>query len=389
MAGLGAASRQVLPHILRLPEMELKAGADLRTDALKAFADRYHCKTFDSVEAMCASDEIDAIWVATPNTCHAEHTVIAAEHHKHVIVEKPMAVTLAEADRMIEAAARNGVKLVQGHSKIYSPAIRKMGAVIRSGQLGGLVQISTWNFNDWLQRPRLASEVDTSKGGGVCFRQGPHQVDIVRYLGGGLVKSVRAATGRGDASFATEGDYTAFLEFVHGARATLVFDGYGFFDIAELTWGIGEGGKRVRETDPGRQKNRLTGPIDPETKYRNPRTSEEQAVRDRADQSFFGLTIVACERGVMRQSPHGLYLYTQSGREEIACPVDAGRSAELRELYQAVTEDRPPFPDGLWGKATLEVCIAMLQSSREKRELTLLNQVSCADEQEIREDCHG
>jgi phthalate 4,5-cis-dihydrodiol dehydrogenase len=389
MAGLGAASRQILPHIARMPEMELAAGADIRPDALAAFEARYRRKAFPGVAAMCASGEVDAVWVATPNACHADHTVVAAEHGKHVIVEKPMAVTLDEADRMIDAARRNGVKLVQGHSKIYGPAIRKIREIVRSGRLGPVIQISSWNFNDWLQRPRLASEVDTSLGGGVCFRQGPHQVDIVRYLGGGLAKSVRAATGRADANFATEGDYTAFLEFEDGARATLMFNGYGFFDIAELTWGIGEGGKRVREADRSSPKNRLAGPVDQLTKYGNPRTTEEEATRERADQSFFGLTVVACQRGVIRQSPGGVYVYAEGGREEIPCAVDAGRSAELRELQQAIAQDRPAFPDGRWGKATLEVCIAMLQSSNEHREIALMHQLPCMDVQGVEEACHG
>ncbi len=369
--------------------MELAAGADIRPDALQAFEARYHRKAFSGVEAMCASGEVDAVWVATPNACHADHTVVATEHGMHVIVEKPMAVTLEEADRMIDAARRNGVKLVQGHSKIYSPAIQKIREIVRGGRLGPVIQISTWNFNDWLQRPRLASEVDTDSGGGVCFRQGPHQVDIVRYLGGGLARSVRAATGRADKNFATEGDYTAFLEFDNGARATLVFNGYGFFDIAELTWGIGEGGKRIRETERSGQKNRLAGPVDPVTKYGNPRTTEEQAVRERAEQSFFGLTIVACQRGVIRQSPGGVYVYAEGGREEIPCAPDAGRSAELRELHQAVVQDRPAFPDGRWGKATLEVCIAMLQSSKERREIALKHQLPCMDMQSIQEAAHG
>jgi phthalate 4,5-cis-dihydrodiol dehydrogenase len=389
VAGLGAASRQILPHIEQMPEMELAAAADIRPDALQAFESRYRRKAFASVEAMCASGEVDAVWVATPNASHADHAVVAAEHGKHVIVEKPMAVTLDEADRMIDAAMRNGVKLVQGHSKIYSPAIQKIGEIVRSGRLGPVIQISTWNFNDWLQRPRLASEVDTGIGGGVCFRQGPHQVDIVRFLGGGLVKSLRATTGRADENFATEGDYTAFLEFEDGARATLVFNGYGFFDIAELTWGIGEGGKRIREADQSEPKSRLVGPVDQLTKYSKPRTTEERAVRERADQSFFGLTIVACRRGVIRQSPRGVYVYAEGGREEIPCAPDQGRSAELRELHQAVVQDRPAFPDGRWGKATLEVCIAMLQSSEERREVALMHQLSCVDMQSIQEGAHG
>ena len=251
---------------------------------------------------------------------------------------------------------------------------------MRSGRLGRVIQINSWNSNDWLQRPRLASEVDTRIGGGVCFRQGPHQVDIVRYIGGGMVRSVRAIAGRADPSFATEGDYTAFLEFENGAAATLAFNGYGYFDCAELTWGIGEGGKRIDEARKP-AATRLAGPVDADFKYANPRTTEERAARERADQSFFGLTIVACERGAIRQSPQGLFIYSQAGREEIPCAPDAGRSAELHELYQSVIEDRPAFPDGRWGKATLEVCLAMLQSSNERREITLAHQAACGDQQ--------
>ncbi|MEA2992314.1 MAG: phthalate 4,5-cis-dihydrodiol dehydrogenase [Alphaproteobacteria bacterium] len=375
MAGLGSASKQILPHIARFPEMQLTAGADTRPETVREFEEKYKGKGFSTVEAMCKSGEIDALWVATPNVNHAEHTVIAAENGKHIIVEKPMAVNLAEADQMIAAAKRNGVKLVQGHSKIYSPAIQKMREVILSGRLGRVIQINTWNSNDWLQRPRLASEVDTRIGGGIVFRQGPHQIDIVRYLGGGMVKSVRAVTGRSDKNFDTEGDYTAFLQFDDRTPATLAFNAYGHFDIAELTWGIGEGGRKRDPATFANSGNRYTGAVDMDIKYSNPRTTEESSTREREMQGFFGLTIVGCEKGVMRQSPQGVFVYTDTGVEEIVCGKDIGRSAELRELYRSVTQKRDPFPDGRWGKATLEVALAMLQSSKEDREIKLAHQV--------------
>jgi phthalate 4,5-cis-dihydrodiol dehydrogenase len=379
IAGLGAASRQILPHAAKSAAVELAAAADIRPAACEEFQKKYGRKAFPSVEALCKSDDIDAVWIATPNVFHAEHTVIAAQNGKHIIVEKPTAVTLAEAAQMIAAADRHHVKLVQGHSKIYGPAIRKMREIVASGRLGRPIQINSWNSNDWLQRPRLASEIATRIGGGVCLRQGPHQVDIVRYLGGGRVKSVRAITGRADPNFSTEGDYTAFLEFEDGAAATLVFNGYGFFDAAELTWGIGEGGKRLVEAEVYAPKPRLKGAVDQDFKYANPRSTEERAGRERSGQSFFGLTIVACERGAIRQSPQGLFIYSEDGREEIACPPDAGRAAELDELSQAVAQDRPVFPDGRWGMASLEVCLAMLQSSHERREIALSHQVASPD----------
>lgn len=379
VAGLGSASLQILPHIAGMPGMTLAAAADIRPEAVGAFERKYGGKGFAGVEDMCRSDAIDAVWIATPNVFHADHTVIAAQNGKHVICEKPMAVTLAESDRMIEAADRSGVRLVQGHSKIYGAAIQVMRDVVQSGRLGRIIQINSWNSNDWLQRPRLASEVDTDLGGGICFRQGPHQVDIVRFIAGGMVKSVRAVTGRADPSFKTEGHYTTFLEFEDGVAATLAFNGYGHFDICELTWGIGEGGKRRSEEDMYRPRKRLKGPVEQDYKYENPRTDESRAIRKREEQSFFGLTVVACERGMIRQCPKGLYIYTDEGREVLPCPPDAGRSAELAELQQSIAENRPAFPDGRWGKATLEVCLAMLESSRAGREIVMRHQIASAD----------
>ena len=372
IAGLGAASRQILSVIHKAEGVVLAAGADIRPEALDEFTGKYGGAVFDDVEALCRSDAVDAVWIATPNVFHAEHTVTAAEHGKHVITEKPMAVTLEEADRMVRAAARNGVKLLQGHSKVYDPPVRRMREIIISGRLGRVIHIQTMNYNNWLQRPRIASEVDTGQGGGLVYRQGPHQTDIVRCLGGGLVKSVRAVTGRWDPNFDTEGNFAAMLEFEDGTVASMSFNGYGYFDVTELTWDIGEGGYLVERKAKG---ERLAGPIAAQEKYQL--AARQAASEDRMHQPFFGLTIVSCERGAIRQSPDGLYVYTKDGREEVACGPRYGRAAELMELRAGLVEERPVFPDGTWGKASLEVCLAMLQSSKERREVRLEHQVPC------------
>jgi phthalate 4,5-cis-dihydrodiol dehydrogenase len=361
----------VLPVFEKTPNVQLAGAADVRKEALEEFRAKYDGPAYESVEAMCRNPDIDAVWVCTPNALHAEHTILAANHGKHVIMQKPMAVTLEECDAMIEAAEKNHIKLVQGHSKIYNAPIKKMREIVNSGRLGRLIQINTWNYKGWLQVPRLASEVDTAVGGGVVYRQGPHQTDILRCIGGGMVKKVRAITGRWDPWFATEGNYTAFLEFDDGTPATMVLNCYGFFDMIELTWGIGEGGG----IDPPRRA-RYKGSVEPSVKYSTPTRSEESRKRrGERKQPFFGLTLVSCERGDIRQSPDGLYVYTEHGREEIPCAKEDSRGPELAELQRAVAENRRPFPDGGWGKATMEVVLAVLRSSREKKEVDLHHQV--------------
>jgi phthalate 4,5-cis-dihydrodiol dehydrogenase len=379
IAGIGIAARQVLPGFATVPGAEFSAVADVREDELDRFREEYGVETFRSVEAMCQSDAVDAVWVATPNHLHAKHAVMAATHGKHVICEKPMAISLEEADRMVAAVERNGVKYVQGHSRIYQHSVRKMGEIIRSGRLGKLFHINTSMYNDWLRRPVTPAEVDESRGGGVVYRQGPHQMDIVRFLGGGMVRSVRGVAGRlWNPPFDIEGNYAAFLDFEDGATAQVSLNGYGHFDVTELTWGIGEGGRPHTGAQITGPRHVPRGPVRGEEKYNLPAYSIEEISRTHGTseaQDFFGLTVVSCEHGDIRQSPNGLYVYTDEGREEILLPNQMVRDGELRELVAAVSENRPSFPDARWGKATLETCLAIIQSSRERREVELSSQV--------------
>lgn len=380
VAGLGIASEQVLPHLGSIADtVRLTAAADSNAGALRAFGARYPgVRLFESVEAMCACDDVDVVWISTPNQFHARHAVLAAGHGKHVVCEKPMATTVAECNEIVAAVAANDVRYVQGHSKIYYSPLRRMREVIKSGSLGRVTQINTWNFNDWLIRPRVEAEQRTDLGTGPVFRQGPHQVDVVRYLAGSPVATVRAVTARREAAArGTESDFTALLTFEDGAAATLVFNAQGYFDISELTWGIGESGYRTIDTGrpavrhgamSAEEKRRFALEGDPYG--RGPGGGEDR--RSLRRQPFFGITVVHCEGGALRQSPDGIYVYDRDGRREIACGAGTTRGvAELMELADSLAEDRRPFLDAAWGRATLEVCVAILESAAARREVEL------------------
>jgi phthalate 4,5-cis-dihydrodiol dehydrogenase len=212
LAGFGAVTWQLVPSIQAMPNAELVAVAAPRQESRDRAAQQAGVETFPTVEAMCASPNVDAVWVCTPNSLHAEHAITAADHGKHVINEKPMAVTLEQADAIVEAVKRNGARYVQAHSKLFDPPVRRMREIVSSGDLGRLIQIHTWEYKPWITgAPRRDEDVDTS--GGVVFRQGPHQADVVRGIGGGMVKSARAITGRWHPDFPLgDGDYSAFVE---------------------------------------------------------------------------------------------------------------------------------------------------------------------------------
>jgi phthalate 4,5-cis-dihydrodiol dehydrogenase len=183
---------------------------------------------------------------------------MALEHRKHVVLEKPMALSLTGADAMIAAAARHGVQLVVGHSHSFEPPIRKIREIVWSGELGGLHMLHNRYCTDWLYRPRNAEELDTRLGGGVTFQQGSHQFDLLPLIGGGLVRSVRAMTGVWDARHPTEGSHVVYLEFENGTPATAVYSGSDCFHTAELTFGIGEQGRLLDVSVYGRGRKALS-----------------------------------------------------------------------------------------------------------------------------------
>ena len=383
IAGLGVASTQILPPISTLPFIRITAAADMRVDALAKFREAYKGETFASVDEMCASPNVDAIYVATPNQLHAQHAITAANHKKHVIVEKPMALSIEECEAMNQAAEKNRVKLLCGHTHSFDPPVRRIREIVKSGELGKLCMINTWNYNEFMYRPRMKHELATSRG--VVLNQGPHHIDVVRLIGGGMVRSVRAMTGIWDKARAYEGSYTCYLEFEDGTPATLVYSGYGFFDTAELFSWVGEGGqhrdpetnlnvrRKLREVRSAEEEERLKE----EMRFGGQREGEfSHAWSGERKQPFFGFTLVSCEQGDIRQTPDGLFIYGESEKREITLPAGRrGRESEVEELYDAVAHGRPVFHDGRWGEATLEVCLAMLESAKERKEIFLSHQV--------------
>ncbi len=394
VAGLGFASTLSLPALASHPGIRVTAAADLRAEARERFAGEFGAETFASVEDLCRSPSVDAVYVSMPNALHAEAAILAAEHGKHVLVEKPMALTLDQCSAMIAAAERNGVYLVYGHTHSYNPPIRKLREIVRGGELGRLTMMQTWNYTDLLYRPRAAWELDTATGGGVVYIQASHQIDMLRWIGGGLVRSVRGMTGVWDPERPTEGSYTAYLEFVDGTPATMVYSAYAHFDTAELHYWIGERGlPRPPETHArtlaeyrGRHAERAGGreAADRDARRYGGATGAPPPAQPAAPptrhQYFFGLLLVSCQQGDLRQSPDGLYLYGAEGKQEIPVPLDqTGNERMVEEFYQAVVNDRPPTHDGRWGRATMEVALAILQSARERREVFLAHQVPTRD----------
>lgn len=380
----------MIPGIAAHPRVRFTAASDLRREALAKFAVEFEAEVYPNAEDLCRSDNVDVVFVATPHQDHATHVLLAAENGKHVVVEKPMALTLEDCDAMIDAADRNGVRLLTDRgSGGFSPPILKIRQIISSGELGALGMVQTSNYKGFLYAPRRPEELDTSLGGGIIFNQVPHQIDVVRLIGGGLVRSVRSMTGVWDPSRPTEGAHATYLEFEDGAAATVIFNGYGHFDSDEFHWWIGEGGqpKNPERSDQERAEVRaaMAGVTNPEQEAALKASTGYGGARQRGGQSgaqhhpHFGVTIASCQRGDLRPSADGVLIYSGGEKREITLPIQDREARVLDELIGAIEESKPVIRDGRWGKATLEVCLAILQSSRERREIYLNHQVPIPD----------
>jgi phthalate 4,5-cis-dihydrodiol dehydrogenase len=355
VAGLGRAFA-VMAGAFRDPRVELVAATDPRPEALEQFRKDHGGRTYASIEELCADRAVEVVYIATPHECHAAQAQLACRHKKHVLVEKPMALTLEDCQAMIDAARANGVKLIAGHSHSFDLPVQRTCELIASRVYGRVRMITALDFTDWLYRPRRPEELEAA-----LQNQASHQVNIVRRLAGGSVRRVRAFTGGFDAARPAQAAWSCQLGFDSGVFATLVYSGHAHFDSDELMGWIGEMGQQKDPSSFRRSRRALQGDelaLKNARNYGGAQFSEAKAVAHQ----HFGFVIVSCEKADLRPLPNGVMIYGDDERRLELLPSPAIPRAEvIDELYAAVVGGRAPLHDGAWAMATLQVCLAMLE----------------------------
>ena len=391
VVGLGRAFTLMLPTFVADERIALVGAADHRPEARHRFESEFGARAYDSIEPLCDDRSVEAIYVASPHQFHAEHVRIAAIADKHVLVEKPMALSIDECQSMIDAARRARVQLIVGHSHSFDAPILRARELIVSGVVGPLRMLTALNFTDFIYRPRRPEELSTREGGGVIFSQAAHQIDVARLLAGGLVRTVRAITGQWDPARATEGAYSALLHFDRGTFASLTYSGYAHFDSDELCGDIGELGEPRDPSRYGAARRALANVNSPaeEAELKASRgyggAQQPQVPRlslgttaSSLHHQHFGFVLASCERGDLRPMPDRVLIYGDAEvRTESLPPPTIPRSEVIDELYDAVVHGRAPLHSGEWALATTEVCLALLQSGNQRREIALKHQVAC------------
>jgi phthalate 4,5-cis-dihydrodiol dehydrogenase len=373
IAGLGLAGSFMIRAAVVHPRIALCAAMDPLPRPREAFARQFNAAVYSDFYDLCRDPSVEAIYISSPHRFHASQAIEAMGRGKHVLVEKPLALTLEECDEVVAAADRTGLHLIVGHTHAFDPNIREMHRIIASGELGRLGMILTFNYNDFLLRPHRSDEFDSEKGGGIAFNQVAHQIEIVRLLGG-RIRSVRASLGALDTSRQAAGHCMAFLEFENDAAASVVFSAYDFFDSDELHHWIAEGGTNKEPHRQGKTREAFIARASDLEAHQALGFGARVLPTEQPYLPHFGVIVATCERGDMRLSPNGILIYGTDGTREIAVPRGPGRPGQgdaLDALWEAVREGRRCLHDARWGRATVETILAILQSSKSHQEVRL------------------
>lgn len=225
IAGLGNMGRVHAHSILagKIPRMQLTAVSDPAAD-LSTFAPA--AKLFTSTEEMIRSGEIDAILIATPHFAHTLLGIDALEHGLHVLVEKPISVHKADAERLIAAHKNHKQVFAAMFNQRTDPHYAKVRELITSGELGEIRRI-TWLITNWFRSDAYYNSSGwratwSGEGGGVLLNQCPHHLDLFQWMFG-MPSRLRARCFFGRFhDIEVEDDVTAMMEFPNGATCVFV-----------------------------------------------------------------------------------------------------------------------------------------------------------------------
>jgi 1,5-anhydro-D-fructose reductase (1,5-anhydro-D-mannitol-forming) len=218
LIGFGSfAERTVLPAMREVAGIEIVALQKRSRAEAEAKARAYGVPlAFATAEELVAHPDVDAVFIVSANAAHCPETLAAAHAGKHVLVEKPMALTVMEAEQMIGACRAAGVQLMVGHLVRFSPLVRHIRDTVRSGVLGTITYArADFSYNGRMSRRGWLHQRGVA-GGGPVFDIGVHCLDTLRYILDDEVVSVSSLLAPMPTNEVTEESALIGLRFAKG-----------------------------------------------------------------------------------------------------------------------------------------------------------------------------
>lgn len=225
LVGLGNISSIHAEAVKKSRLGSLVAAASSRKEKREAFADTWSLRGFESFEAMLEHDDVDLVSICTPSGTHLDYGEKAAKAGKHVVIEKPIEVTLKRAGRLLDVCRENGVQLAVIYQSRFMKPIRQMKEAIDSGRIGtpfmATASVKWYRSDDYYREAPWRGTLDLD-GGGAVINQSIHTIDLLQWMMG-EVTTIQAKTGTfTHAGIEGEDNAVAALEFASGAIGTFV-----------------------------------------------------------------------------------------------------------------------------------------------------------------------
>jgi len=218
----GIAARRTIPGMLLSEHAELTAVMGPDPDRTEALRKRFGAaRSYTSADALLEDPEIQAVYIASPVVCHAQQTKLCADYGKHVLVEKPVAMTADEAEDVLNYCEMKKIKVAAGLMMRYGTQINNMRKAVAEGKLGQIVsgysQFTAWlpaESGNWRIHKNLA-------GGGAMMDMGVHTIDLMEYVTGMRITEVASMNETLTFGYDVEDSSTLLLRMENGAQCVV------------------------------------------------------------------------------------------------------------------------------------------------------------------------
>ena len=319
---------------------KLVACFDTREPAAEKFAADHGCKAYTKIEAMLTEPEVDIVTIATPSGAHMEPAVAAAQAGKHVVVEKPLEVTLKKCDRIIEACEKAGVKLGAIFPSRFHDSSVKLKRAIENGRFGRLTVGDA--FVKWF---RTQAYYDSGAwrgtwaldGGGALMNQAIHSVDLLTWLMGPVAEIQANTATLAHERIEVEDVAVATLRFENGALGVLEATTAAYPGYLKRIEIHGSGGSAILEEEDLKS-----------WEFAKPR-KEDKAI---------------LEQMKAHKSSGG-------GASDPAAIGHHGHTMQFRDFVEAVRTNRPPAIDGHEGRRSVEIILGVYKAAETGKTIKL------------------
>ncbi len=340
IVGAGMISRFHAKALAEVRGAKLVACADTAPGRAEAFAKEVGCSGYDTVEAMLADPAVDAVAIATPSGAHMDPAVAAAKAGKHVVVEKPLEVTLKKCDRIIEACDKAGVKLATIFPSRFHDSAKLMKQAVDNGRFGRLTLGDA--YVKWYRTQQYYDSgawrgTWALDGGGALMNQAIHTVDLLAWLMGPVAEVQANTATLAHERIEVEDAAVATLKFANGAlgiieATTAAFPGY--LKRIELH---GSAGSAVLEEEDIKHWDFMQ--------------------KTRSDATVLRQMAVSKSSGGGAADPSAIGHH--------------GHAMLFQDFVDAIRKDRAPAIDGREGRKSVEIIMAIYKAAQSGKKVTL------------------